>query len=85
MARIGETSCPLCNAGGCKVSETKTGTLTLTCGKCEFSGYGTKGTRAARLIRDKLTPDPSDETPPGTPPPPAPPKPKAGFSLDDLR
>lgn len=75
MARIGGMPCPMaCGNNDASVSENATGTLSVKCHRCEFSGFATKGTKAARAIRGQLKPD-DDETPTAAPPAaPAPPK-----------
>lgn len=58
MARIGGITCPVgCGNPDASVSENATGTLSLKCHRCEFSGFATKGTKAARTIRAGLTLD----------------------------
>lgn len=84
MARIGWTKCGTCGNTEAAVSETGTGTLNISCHKCQFSGYAKKGTKAERMIRAAMTPDddaapapvpvPASKTARATPPtPPAPP------------
>ena len=81
MARIGAIKCPLCGAADIAVTETGAGTVNLKCHRCELSSYAKPGTRAARLIRQDMTPD--EDTPqapaaaPAAPPPAAKPAPKA--------
>ena len=67
MARIGYTKCGCCGQPEAAVAETGTGTLSVTCHRCQFSGYAKPGTRAARLIREAMTPD--DDAPAPTPAP----------------
>ena len=57
MSRAGHTTCPLCGTAEIAVTRTGAGTLNIKCHRCEFSGYGKPGSRAARLIADKMTPD----------------------------
>ncbi len=70
MARIGHTKCGLCGCADASVSETATGTLSLSCHRCEFSGYAKSGTRSARLIRAAMVVD-DDAPEPATAPAPA--------------
>lgn len=95
MPRVGSVRCNLCGCQDAPVDKTATGTLSVKCHKCEFSGFAKPGTRAHRLISQAMTPDDDDGTPaPAAPKPPKPPKlppelpgnaipapPKAGFSL----
>lgn len=71
MARIGAIACPLCHTADIAVTETGAGTVNLKCHRCELSSYAKPGSRAARLIRQDMTPD--DDAPPAaaaaTPPP----------------
>lgn len=62
MARIGAISCPLCHTADIAVTETGAGTVNLKCHRCELSSYAKPGSRAARLIRQDMTPD--DDAPP---------------------
>jgi hypothetical protein len=57
MARAGHTTCPLCGTAEIAVTRTGAGTLNLKCHRCEFSAYGKPGSRAARLIAEKMTAD----------------------------
>lgn len=86
MARIGWVACGVCGNPESSVTENAAGTLSVSCHKCQFSGYGKAGTKAARIIRGNMTPDEDAPAPakPKTPDPdPAPantPKPaKRGF------
>lgn len=76
MARIGAISCPLCHTADIAVTETGAGTVNLKCHRCELSSYAKPGSRAARLIRQDMTPD--DDAPaapaPAAPPPAKPAK-----------
>lgn len=77
MARIGGITCPLqCGNHDASVSENATGTLSVKCHRCEFSGFGTKGTKAARAIREQLKPD--DDAAPAAAPARAPAPARAG-------
>jgi len=76
MARIGWVSCGVCGNPEASVSENTAGTLSVSCHKCQYSGYAKAGTKAARTIRAALKSD--DDTPPAAPhaaPPKAEPKP----------
>ena len=79
MARIGWTKCGTCGNTEAAVSETGTGTLNISCHKCQFSGYAKKGTKAERLIRAAMSPDEDAGAPAPAPaaPAPAPKAPKA--------
>lgn len=84
MARIGYTTCKTCGNPEASVSETATGTLSVSCHRCELSSYAKKGSKAARLIRADLRPDDDAPAPAGiadaAAPPPAPAE-KSGFNL----
>jgi hypothetical protein len=95
MARIGFTQCGCCGNPEAAVSRTATGTLSITCHKCEFSGFAKNGTRAHRLVTAALTLD--DDAQESAPPKgeekqppketvqePKPAQRSKGFSLDDL-
>lgn len=71
MARIGWVPCGVCGNPEASLSENPTGTLSVQCHKCQFSGFGKAGTKAARTLRAQMTPD--DDAPAAPPPP----KPKA--------
>lgn len=75
MARIGAISCPLCHTADIAVTETGAGTVNLKCHRCELSSYAKPGSRAARLIRQDMTPD--DDAPPAPAAAPAAPPPAA--------
>lgn len=66
MARAGHTTCPLCGTAEIAVTRTGAGTLNIKCHRCEFSGYGKPGSRAARLIAEKMTPDDDAPATPAT-------------------
>jgi hypothetical protein len=100
MARIGWTKCGCCGNTEASISRTGTGTLSLSCHKCQFSGFAKAGTKAHRLILADMTPD-EDAAPdpapaavkvqpktakpaPAADPIPAPKKPASVFSLGDL-
>lgn len=71
MARIGGMTCPMgCGNPDASVSENATGTLSVKCHRCEFSGFASKGTKAARTIRAKMLAD-DDGAPPDRIEPPA--------------
>ena len=77
MARAGHATCPLCGTAEIAVTRTGAGTLNIKCHRCEFSGYGKPGSRAARLIAEKMTPDDDAPAAPTAAPktdPAAPPK-----------
>jgi len=57
MARIGWTKCGCCGNTEASISRTGTGTLSLSCHKCQFSGFAKAGTKAHRLILADMTPD----------------------------
>lgn len=61
MARIGFTACGCCGNPEASISKTATGTLSLTCHRCEFSGFAKVGTKAHRLTTAAMTID-DDET-----------------------
>lgn len=92
MARIGWTACGVCGNTEAAVSENATGTLSLSCHKCQFSGYAKPGTKAARQIRAAMTPDDDAASPTARAHPPeipahaipAPPKKRAANSAFDL-
>jgi len=64
MARIGWVACGVCGNPEASVTENATGTLSVSCHKCQFSGYGKAGSKAARTIRGNLTPDDDAPTAP---------------------
>jgi hypothetical protein len=68
MARIGSIACPApgCGNPDATVSATPTGTLNLSCHRCQFSAYGKAGTKAHRLITAAMRPD-DDPAPLATP------------------
>jgi hypothetical protein len=76
--RIGYTACGCCGQPEAAVTETNAGTLSLTCHKCQFSAYAKPGTKASRLIRERMTPDEDAQAPdaPAATPTPAAPAPK---------
>lgn len=98
MARIGYTSCGCCGNPEASISRTATGTLSLTCHRCEFSGFAKVGTKAHRLTTAAMTPDedetgapaPVSDPPPAKtpkapkPPTPTPTPPRAARSVFDL-
>jgi hypothetical protein len=53
------------------MSENPTGTLSVQCHKCQFSGYAKAGTKAARTLRASMKPD--DDAPAVVPAAKAPP------------
>lgn len=57
MARIGWTKCGCCGNTEAAISRTGTGTLSLSCHKCQFSGFAKAGTKAHRLVLADMTPD----------------------------
>ena len=57
MARIAGITCPVCAQPDASVSRSKGNTLNVKCHRCDFSGYAQPGTRAARLIEQRMTPD----------------------------
>lgn len=66
MAHVGTMPCPVPKcAGTAAVSHSATGTVNVRCPHCGFSGYGQKGSRAARLL-DAVTTKSADvdEAPP---------------------
>lgn len=86
MARIGWVPCGVCGNPEASLSENPTGTLSVQCHKCQFSGFGKAGTKAARILRASMKPDddaPTVAAPKSTPPaapkaaPPAPKPPAA--------
>lgn len=50
MARIGGTKCQVCGNADATVSKTATGTLSISCHRCEASAFAKVGTRAHRLV-----------------------------------
>ena len=92
MARIGGHKCGCCGYEDATVSKTATGTLSLNCHRCEFSGFAKSGTKAHRLITAGTTLDPDYEEPeakPAADPKPPAPKPakkvaNSVFSMADL-
>lgn len=60
MARIGFTACGCCGNPEASISRTATGTLSLTCHRCEFSGFAKVGTKAHRLTNAAMTMDEDD-------------------------
>ena len=69
MARIGGHKCGCCGYDDATVSKTATGTLSLNCHRCEFSGFAKTGTKAHRLVSAATTLDPDYEEPAGNPVP----------------
>lgn len=98
MARIGFTQCGCCGNPEASISRTGTGTLSVTCHRCEYSGFAKVGTKAHRLTMAAMTADddaPADPAPQAKPPkapkaappaadPPPPKKSSSVFSLGDL-
>jgi hypothetical protein len=91
MARIGGHKCGCCGYEDATVSKTATGTLSLNCHRCEFSGFAKSGTKAHRLVSAGTTLDPEYEDPADQVPKPAqttpagkPAKPKVPNSVFDL-
>lgn len=85
--RIGYVPCGCCAQPEAAVAETNAGTLSITCHKCQFSAYAKPGSKAARLIRERLTPDDDAPPAPEQTPTPAPPKTKAArtpFTFQNL-
>ena len=75
MARIGGHKCGCCGYEDATVSKTATGTLSLNCHRCEFSGFAKSGTKAHRLVNAGTTLDPDYEDPADQVPKPADPAP----------
>lgn len=94
MARIGHVpcACPGCANPEASVSRTATGTLSVSCHRCEYSGFAKMGTKAHRLTLAAMTPDEdADEgtataakPPKASAPPAAAPEPKKRNSVFDL-
>lgn len=88
MARIGWVACGVCGNPESSVSENAAGTLSVSCHRCQFSGYAKAGTKGARTIRDQMTPDEDKEVKKTLPEPEhkstAPAAKPAGFSLESL-
>lgn len=63
MARIGWTVCGCCGNPEASVSETKTGTLSITCHRCEFSAFAKPRTKAQRLVAAQMVRDQDDDAP----------------------
>lgn len=88
MARIGWVACGVCGNPESSVSENAAGTLSVSCHRCQFSAYAKAGTKAARSIRDKMTPEANGEVKKTLPEPepktPVPAAKPAGFSLESL-
>ena len=94
MARIGWVACSVCGNPESSVTENATGTLSVSCHKCQFSGYAKPGSKAARLIRAAMKPDEDATAPaplattsaadPPKPKPAAKPAARAAFSLGDV-
>lgn len=57
MARIGWTVCGCCGNPEASVSETKTGTLSITCHRCEFSAFAKPRTKAQKMIAQNMVRD----------------------------
>ena len=57
MARIGWVACGLCGNPESSVSENAAGTLSVSCHKCQYSGYAKAGSKAARLVRAAMQAD----------------------------
>lgn len=77
---LGKIPCPECG-DATALKENETGTLSIACQLCDFSGFAKKGTMCAKRWRDKLPKAPAED--PADEPPKAPEKPaKSGFSLD---
>jgi hypothetical protein len=55
--KIGYTKCHHCGNSEATVKETETGTLSVNCHHCDLSSFAKAGTKAARLIRQSMTPD----------------------------
>lgn len=82
MVRIGWVACSVCGQPEASVTENATGTLSVSCHKCQFSGYAKSGTKAARLIREKLRPDEDAVPKTANDPKTAPAKKRGFFELD---
>lgn len=61
MARIGWTVCGCCGNPESSVSETKTGTLSITCHRCEFSAFAKPRTKAHKLVSSQMVRDQDDD------------------------
>lgn len=71
---IGKMPC-LCCGEAITVKQADTGTLSVSCPDCDFSGYAKTGTEAHRLTMKRITLKPGQPTPPAPPtaaPAPAP-------------
>lgn len=87
MARIGWVACGLCGNPESSVSENAAGTLSVSCHKCQYSGYAKAGSKAARLVRSSMTADDDATIAPAADPAPTKAQPKKAnsiFSLGDL-
>ena len=84
-----------CHAPGCQnpeaaVTETPTGTFSITCHRCRISSFAKKGTKAHAAILALIDPASNPEQKPEAKPvpesktPPTPPKKKQGFDLSQL-
>lgn len=62
--RIGWTRCGCCGQPEAAVSETDKGTLSITCHKCQFSGFAKAGTKAKRLTLAELIPEADEDASP---------------------
>jgi hypothetical protein len=82
MPRIGGMTCPLPSCGGeAVVSKSKGNVLNVKCPRCEFSGYGQAGTRAARIIDKSVILDTDVDPAPPAPPEPTP-KPRSKLLIE---
>lgn len=64
MARIGWVPCGVCGNPEASLSENPTGTLSVQCHRCQFSGFAKAGTKAARTLRGQMKPDDEPAAPP---------------------
>lgn len=70
---IGKMQC-LCCGETITVKQADTGTISVSCPDCDFSGYAKAGTDAHRLTLAKITRKPSADPAPTPAPAPVPPK-----------